>query len=121
MSTRYTTRKECRDRRHMRKRKDLSGTSGRPRLSICFTGKHAYAQFIDDIAGKTLASVSTAAKDFPGSKMKCVEKAALLGGIAAQKAQSAGIKAVVFDRGGFKYHGKVKSFADAARKAGLQF
>lgn len=102
-------------------RKKISGTAECPRLAICFSAKHTYAQFIDDIAGKTLAAVSTLEPDFKDKKIKGIEKAKLMGELASRKAVGAGIKTVVFDRGGFKYHGRVKEFADAVRKGGLQF
>lgn len=119
----YKTKKEKRDRRHLRIRRKISGTSLRPRLSIFFSLKNGFAQFIDDDSGKTIVSASTLDKDFPADKknVKGMEKAAVLGELAGKKAIAAGIASVVFDRAGFKYHGKVKSFAEAARKAGIQF
>ncbi len=104
-------------------RKKVSGTSERPRMSVCFSGKHIYVQFIDDMAGLTVASASTRNKGLPDrEKMKAnVEGAKILGTAAAEAAKSKGISKVVFDRGGSRYHGKVKALADAAREAGLQF
>lgn len=117
----YKTKKEKRNRRHLRIRKKVWGTSSRPRLSVYFSLNNGFAQFIDDNSGRTIVSASTLDKDFPADKKKGMEKAAALGELAGKKAVAAGIASVVFDRGGFKYHGKVKSFAEAARKAGIQF
>jgi len=116
---RYKTKKELRNRRHMRLRKKIAGTAECPRLSVCATSKHFYAQFIDDEAGKTLAAVSTLDKGFDGKAN--VEGVTKLGVIAAEKAAAAKIKQVVFDRGGFRFHGKVKAFADAVREGGVKF
>ncbi len=109
--------------RHLRVRKKVTGTSARPRMSVTFSGQHIYVQFIDDGAGNTIAASSTRAKDLPSeSRLKAnVDSARRLGTIAAQAALAKGIKAVVFDRGAARYHGKVKALADAAREAGLQF
>ncbi len=117
----YKTKREQRSRRHMRLRKKISGSSACPRLSICFTLNHGYAQFIDDENGKTMISASTLEKDFPDTKMKGLEKAVVLADIAAKRAINSGISSVVFDRGGFKYQGRVKIFAETARKLGIQF
>ena len=117
----YDTKRKMRLRRHMRLRNKISGNAGCPRLSVCFTLKHTYAQFIDDDQGRTVISASTLEKDFSEVKMKGMDKAKVLGEMAGKRAVESGIKTVVFDRGGFKYHGRVKTFADAARKAGLQF
>ena len=109
--------------RHWRVRKKVIGTTQRPRMSVCFTNLNIYVQFIDDSLGRTLASTSTKAKsltDRAGLKANAVS-AKRIGSLAAQAALSQGIKQVVFDRGGAKYHGKVKALADAAREAGLQF
>jgi large subunit ribosomal protein L18 len=108
--------------RHWRVRKKVTGTSDRPRMAVCFTGAHIYVQFIDDSAGKTLVAASTRAKAVRGQKLAAnVTSAKTIGSTAAQAAIEKGIKAVVFDRGGARYHGKVKALADAAREAGLQF
>ncbi len=115
------TKKEKRTRRHNRLRKKISGTVARPRLSISFSITNGFAQLIDDENGRTIVSASTLDKDFPEGRMKGMEQAAALGEIAGKKALASGISLVVFDRGGFRYHGRVKCFADAARKAGLQF
>lgn len=118
----YKTKKEFRKRRHNRLRQKMSGTSECPRLSICSTSRHIYVQFIDDEHGRTLIAVSTLDPEFRKQSSKSnMEAAKLLGKIAADRAQSSKIKTVVFDRGGFIYHGRIKAFADAAREGGLQF
>jgi large subunit ribosomal protein L18 len=104
----------------MRLRQKLSGTAERPRMSVCLTGKHIYVQFIDDVAGKTLASASTVAAETKGTKSN-LAGAKKVGELAAQKAKEKNITTVVFDRGGIKYHGRIKAIADAAREAGLKF
>jgi large subunit ribosomal protein L18 len=109
-------------RRRWRIRKKVSGTSQRPRMSVCFTHKNIHIQFIDDLKGMTLVSASTVSKATP-DKDKLAANAAsakVMGALAAQAALGKGIKQVVFDRGGARYHGKVKALADAAREAGLQ-
>lgn len=108
--------------RHWRVRKKVVGTSERPRMSVTFTSAHIYVQFIDDAAGKTLAAASTRSKALKGTKVGAnVACAKSIGDTAAKAAIEKGIKAVVFDRSGARYHGKVKALADAAREAGLQF
>jgi len=109
--------------RHWRLRKKVSGTKERPRMSVSFTQKNIHVQFIDDLAGVTLAAASTTSKATPDrDKLGAnVTGAKTIGTIAAQAAIGKGIKQVVFDRGGARYHGKVKALADAAREAGLQF
>jgi large subunit ribosomal protein L18 len=109
--------------RHWRVRKKIQGTSERPRMSVCFTGKHIYVQFIDDLAGQTLVATSTRAKGLAeGGKVAAnVPCAKRIGQIAAEAALGKGIQSVVFDRGSARYHGKVKALADAAREAGLKF
>ena len=104
----------------MRLRQKVRGTAERPRMSVCFTGKHIYVQFIDDVLGRTLVSISTLVTDVKGAKSN-LGGAKKLGTLAAQKAAEKRISEVVFDRGGFKYHGRVKALADAAREAGLKF
>ena len=117
----YTS-EERRVRRHQRLRNRLSGTAGRPRLSLAITANNIYVQFIDDESGKTIASASTLGSEFKAMNLKRnVAAAKALGKLAAEKAIASGIKEIVFDRGGFKYHGKVKALADAAREAGLKF
>jgi len=115
------TRKEARWRRHRRVRKKVSGTVDIPRMAVCVTGKHIYIQLIDDAAGRTLISASTLERTFRESGNRAnVEGAAELGKIIAQRALEKQISRVVFDRGGFKYHGKVKAIAESAREAGLR-
>jgi large subunit ribosomal protein L18 len=110
-------------RRHWRVRRKIIGTKERPRMSVCFTQKNIHIQFVDDTAGLTLASASTLSKPAPeGAKLVAnAASAKTLGALAAQAALGKGIQRVVFDRGGARYHGKVKALADAAREAGLQF
>ena len=103
---------------HKRLRKKIEGTSERPRLAVFRSIKHIYAQLIDDVNGKTLASASTLEKNFNVSGGN-VEGAKQIGEAIAERALGAGIKQVVFDRGGYIYHGRVKALLDAARKAGL--
>jgi large subunit ribosomal protein L18 len=108
--------------RHWRVRKKVIGTAERPRMSVRFTNQHIYVQFIDDAASKTVAAAATTSKALAKEKKGAnVATATRLGTIAAEAAKSKGIKAVVFDRAGARYHGKVKALADAAREAGLQF
>src|SRR5262245_18781867 len=109
--------------RKWRIRKKVVGTSDRPRMAVCFTNEHIYVQFIDDSKGVTLASTSTRAKVVPDrTKLAAnLQSAKKVGAIAAEAAKARGIAAVVFDRNGAKYHGKVKALADAAREAGLKF
>ncbi len=104
-------------------RKKLRGSKERPRMSVCFTNQNIYVQFIDDAAGVTLASASTRAKAATKEKKvgANVETAKRIGLVAGQAAKSKGIKEIVFDRNGARYHGKVKALADAAREAGLKF
>jgi len=109
--------------RHVRIRKRVTGTAERPRLAVHFSGKNIYAQVIDDVAGRTLAAVATTEKSLEGDKTlraNCVT-AARLGKLLAERTKSVNVTRVVFDRGGFLYHGKVKALADAAREGGLDF
>lgn len=117
------SRSEVRRKKHMKLRNRFSGTAQRPRLAVFRSNNHMYAQIIDDTVGKTLVSASTLQKDVKAEleQTDTVEAAAYLGTVIGKKAVEAGIKAVVFDRGGFVYHGKVKALADAAREAGLEF
>jgi large subunit ribosomal protein L18 len=118
---RYKTKKAQRLRRHRRIRRTIFGTAEKPRLSVCVTSKHIYVQFIDDENGRTLSATSTLDPKFRESGEKNnVAGAGKLGEIAAEKAKAVDIKASVFDRGGFKYHGKVKALADAVRKSGIK-
>ena len=102
-------------------RKSIKGTQERPRLSVYRSNKQIYAQVIDDLNGNTLASASSAETSINEQKATKIEKANLVGKLIADKAKSAGITEVVFDRGGYLYHGRVKSLADGAREAGLKF
>jgi large subunit ribosomal protein L18 len=110
-------------RRRWRIRKKISGTKERPRMSVCFSNKNIHVQFIDDAAGITLAAASTISKAAPKREKHAANAAGAksLGTLAAQAAIGKGIKQVIFDRGGARYHGKIKALADAAREAGLQF
>ena len=120
---RRLSRQAKRQRVHERVRMTVSGTAERPRLCIYRSLDHIYAQVIDDRAGKTLASASSADKDTKKSLKGGgnVAAAKVVGKVVADRAKAAGISKVVFDRGGYKYHGRVKALADAAREAGLQF
>ena len=110
-------------RRRWRIRKKVTGTKERPRMSVCFTNENIHVQFIDDAAGVTLAAASTTSKATPDREKLGANAASAktLGTLAAQAALGKGIKEVVFDRGGSRFHGKVKALADAAREAGLKF
>lgn len=109
-------------RRHSRLRQKVTGTAERPRMAVYRSLRNISIQFIDDVAGKTLVAVSTESADFPkGTYGGNIKAAETLGGIAAEKAKAAGIEVVVFDKGGRKYHGRVKALADTARKGGLKF
>ena len=116
-------RKATRKRVHQRIRKKVSGTAERPRLTIHFSGKHVYAQVVDDDAGKTLVAASTAEKAILGkAKVACNRaNAEVVGKTIAERLLAKKKDSVVFDRGGFIYHGKVKALADAAREGGLKF
>jgi large subunit ribosomal protein L18 len=109
--------------RRWRVRKKISGTKDCPRMSVCFTNQNIHVQFIDDAAGRTLAAASTGSKSIPDKDKLAanVKSAKTVGAIAAKAALDLGIKQVVFDRGGARYHGKVKALAEAAREAGLKF
>ena len=110
------------DRRKKRTRfRIIQNASGRPRLSVFRSGRHIYAQVIDDQAGATLASASTNEKETGAAKSWNVEAAKAVGKAIAERAIAKGVKRVVFDRGGYIYHGRVKALADAAREGGLEF
>jgi large subunit ribosomal protein L18 len=110
------------DRRRRRVRTSLRARSaGKPRLSVHRSGRHIYAQVIDDTAGTTLAAASTLDKEFKGKSAASKDGAAEVGKAIAERARKAGVSAVVFDRGGFLFHGRVKALADAAREGGLEF
>jgi large subunit ribosomal protein L18 len=104
---------------HKRIRRKVQGTGTRPRLAIYRSLNHIYAQLIDDEAGRTIASASTTEKDLRGATGGNVEAAARVGRAIAERALSKGVESVVFDRGGYRYHGRVKALTDAAREAGL--
>jgi large subunit ribosomal protein L18 len=112
---------QLRQLRHWRIRKRVSGTSDRPRMSVRFSGENIHVQFIDDVAGKTLVAASTVTKGEAREWSANMAGAKKIGALAAKSAMDKGIKAVVFDRGGARFHGKVKALADAAREAGLKF
>jgi large subunit ribosomal protein L18 len=113
-------RKTIRQRIHKRIRRKVSGTTERPRLAVHYSNQHIYAQVIDDSVGKTLISASTMDKSFEKASSN-VEAAKKVGQLLAERAKGSNISAVVFDRGGHLYHGKIKALADAAREGGLQF
>lgn len=115
------TKQERRYRIKKRIRKIVSGTAERPRLNVFRSNKQIYAQLIDDLSGKTSMAVSSLNKDFVGTEGTKTEMAAIIGKAIAEKALAAGISAVVFDRNGYLYHGRVKQLADAAREGGLKF
>lgn len=117
------SRQEVRVKKHMKTRNRFSGTAERPRLAVYRSNNHMYAQIIDDVAGNTLVSASTVEKEVSKEleKTNDVAAAAYIGTLVAKRATQKGIKAVVFDRGGFIYQGKVQALADAAREAGLEF
>ncbi len=117
------SRAEVRSEKHRRLRRNLNGTAERPRMSVFRSNNHMYVQLIDDVEGKTLLAASTLDKDVKAEleKTNNKEAAAYLGTVIGKKAIDAGFKAVVFDRGGFIYHGKIQALADAAREAGLEF
>ena len=117
------SRSEIRVNKHMRVRNRLSGTAERPRLAVFRSNNHMYAQIIDDTVGNTLVAASTAEKAVKAEleKTNDVAAAAYVGKVIAERALEKGIKAVIFDRGGFVYHGKIQALADAAREAGLEF
>ena len=119
--TSVATRGAARRKRHDRIRLHLAGTDARPRLAVFRSLNHIYAQVIDDGTGKTLAAASTVEKELRGSKQTKTEEAAVVGRLIAERAKTAGVERVVFDRAGFRYHGRIKSLADAAREAGLDF
>ena len=116
-------RNDLRKRRHRRIRKRIYGSNEKPRMSIFRSLKNIYVQIIDDSVGKTLVSVSTLSEGFKEKKIKSnnIEAAKVLGKLVAEKAVDAGIKKVVFDRGGYLYHGRIRALAETARENGLEF
>ena len=119
--TQVASRGAARRKRHDRIRLRVEGSASRPRLAVFRSNIHIYAQVIDDGTGKTLAAASTVEKELKGSKSTKSEEAATVGKLVAERAKAAGVERVVFDRAGFRYHGRIKSLADAAREAGLEF
>jgi large subunit ribosomal protein L18 len=109
-----------RQRRHRRVRKKVRGTAARPRLSVFRSSKHIYAQVVDDVGGKTLAAASTMEADIRTGTTANVDAAKSVGKRVGERAKAAGVEAVVFDRGGFRYHGRVAGVAEGAREAGLK-
>ena len=114
-------RRIARGHRHHRLRKKVSGTAQRPRLAVHRSSRHMFVQLIDDVAGTTLAAASTEDASIKGSGTGNVEAAKKVGALVADRAKGAGVSKVVFDRGGFLYHGRVAALADAARAEGLEF
>lgn len=117
------SRNEVRAKKHLKVRKRISGTPERPRMAVFRSNNHMYVQVIDDVAGNTLVSASTLQGEVKEGleKTNNIDAAAKLGSVIAKRAIDKGIKTVVFDRGGYIYHGKVKALAEAAREAGLEF
>jgi large subunit ribosomal protein L18 len=114
------SRADARRRRHDRLRKKLAGTAGRPRLAVFRSNRYIYAQIIDDVAGSTLAAASSQEPPLRERTLN-VDTASEVGKLVAERAKEAGVSTVVFDRGGFSYHGRVKALAEAAREGGLEF
>jgi large subunit ribosomal protein L18 len=114
---------KARKRRHVRVRRKVEGTAARPRLNVFRSTKHIYAQLIDDATGATLASASTVDPELKGSVGHGgnIDAAQKVGALVAKRAIEKGVKEVVFDRGGYLYHGRIQALADAAREAGLEF
>jgi large subunit ribosomal protein L18 len=121
MSDAAKSKRQGRIRRHRRIRKRVMGSAARPRLAVYRSNKHIHAQIIDDIAGATLVSASTVETGLRGATNGNAEAAARVGKALAERAKAAGVTEVVFDRGGFLYHGRVAALADAAREGGLEF
>lgn len=112
---------ERRERLRMRIRKTVEGTESRPRLAVFRSNKEIYAQIIDDVNGKTITAASSRDKDIDASKVNKTEAAKMVGKAIAEKAVKAGVESIAFDRGGYLYHGRVKSLAEGAREGGLKF
>jgi large subunit ribosomal protein L18 len=116
------TKAEARKRRHFRVRKKVRGTAARPRLAVFRSNRHIYVQVIDDVAGHTIAAASTMETDLRGAGATAtVATAKTVGERVGERAKAAGVESVVFDRGGFKFHGRVAAIAEGARSAGLEF
>lgn len=116
-----TRRRQARSRRHFRIRKRVSGTPERPRLAVHRSSRHISVQLIDDEAGHTLAAASTLESELRGAEGDKKARAAKVGALVGERAIQAGVTRIVFDRGGYEYHGRVAALADAAREAGLEF
>ena len=116
-----TRRRVARTRRHYRLRKNISGTAEIPRLVVHRTSRHMHAQLIDDVAGHTLAAASTIEPEVRALDGEKKDRGARVGELIAERAKAAGVETVVFDRGGYQYHGRVAALADAAREGGLKF
>lgn len=114
------SRKDARARRHTRVRKRVRGTTARPRLAVFRSNRYIYAQVIDDVEGRTLAAASSQEADLRESALN-IDTASKVGTLLASRAKDAGVESVVFDRGGYKFHGKIKALAEAAREEGLVF
>ncbi len=121
MSQSAKQKRDARIRRHRRVRKHVRGVAGRPRLAVYRSNKHISAQVIDDLSGRTLASASTVEAEARTGATGNRDAASQVGRLVAERAKAAGVERVVFDRGGFLYHGRIASLADAAREAGLEF
>lgn len=121
MSSRTHSSQAMRQKRHFRVRKAISGSPQRPRLAVFRSNKHIVAQVIDDSTGRTLLAASTVEAEFKGKATSNVEAARRVGELLSARAKENGVTVVVFDRGGFKYHGRVAALADAARAGGLEF
>jgi large subunit ribosomal protein L18 len=119
--TKIASRTAARTKRHQRLRLRLAGTPERPRLAVFRSTNQIYAQIIDDASGRTLAAASSLESELRSSDGTKTDRARRVGQLVAERAKSAGVTAVVFDRAGFKYHGRVRSLAEAAREAGLEF
>jgi large subunit ribosomal protein L18 len=120
MSTSPQRKQQSRTRRHRRVRKKVQGTAARPRLAVFRSNRHISAQLIDDTTGRTLVAASTAEPDVRSGATSTVEAAKKVGLLIGERARGADITRVVFDRGGFRYHGRVAAVADGAREAGLE-
>lgn len=121
MSSRTHSSQALRQKRHSRVRRLVAGSTERPRLAVFRSNRHIVAQVIDDSSGRTIAAASTVESPFKGSATGNAEAARKVGELVASRAKEKGVSAVVFDRGGFKYHGRVAALADAARAGGLEF
>ena len=115
------SRTQLRRRRHLRVRRKVAGTAERPRLVVFRSLKHIYAQLVDDVRGVTLLGVSDHSEGIAASEAGKVSRGKATGALLAERARTAGISRVVFDRGGYRYHGRVKAVADGAREGGLEF